>query len=349
MQYRFLGKTGLKVSELCLGTMTFGGKGVWQAVGQLTAKEAETLVNIAFDAGVNLFDTANVYSEGASEELLGSALISLGCPRDHYVVATKVRGTMGPGPNESGLSRGHIFSSIDASLSRLQLDYVDLYQIHGDDTDTPVEETVTALNDVVRSGKARYVGFSNLSAWKAMKALAYAEAKGFARFVSAQMYYSIAGRDIEREIVPLLKDTGLALLPWSPLAGGLLSGKYELGKPGPSGARRSSFDFPPVDKARLSRILPVLHGVAEAEGVSMARVALAWMLTKPFVTSIICGAKTTEQLKDNLSASEVRLLPEQIAELDKASELPAEYPGWMIERQSNQKGMDASGKGNDSK
>ena len=323
---------------------------MWQNVGQLTAKEAETLVGIAFDAGVNLFDTANVYSEGEAEKLLGAALIALGRPRDHYIVATKVRGTMGPMANQSGLSRAHIFASIDASLRRLQLDYVDLYQIHGNDPDTPIEETVTALNDLVHDGKARYVGFSNLSAWKAMKALAYAEARGLAGFVSAQMYYSIAGRDIEREVVPLIREQGLALLPWSPLAGGLLSGKYEPGKPGPQGARRTSFDFPPVDKARLAVILPTLRIVAESENISVARVALAWMLTKPFVTSIIIGAKTPEQLKDNLAATEVRLLPEQVAQLNKVSELPEEYPGWMIERQKNESGSAASwGKGRDSK
>ena len=243
MRYRYLGKTGLYVSELCLGTMTFGGKGMLEAIGKQGQAEAETLIGTSLDAGVNFIDTADVYSEGESENLLGAALASLKRPRDRIIVATKVRGRMGPDVNEVGLSRKHILASIDASLRRLQLDYVDLYQIHGIDLDTPIEETVRALNDVVRAGKVRYVGFCNLPAWVAMKALAYADAHDLSRFVSAQVYYSIAGRDIEREIVPLAEDQGLAILPWSPLAGGLLSGKFDLEKPGPQvrGARHSIF------------------------------------------------------------------------------------------------------------
>lgn len=334
MQYRLLGRTGLYVSELCLGTMTFGGKGrFWEVIGKQSVAEAETLVRASFDAGVNFIDTADMYSEGESEKILGAVLASLGRPREQIVVATKVRGRVGAGPNEVGLTRAHILASIDASLRRLKLDYVDLYQIHGVDRLTPIEETVRALDDVVRAGKARYVGFCNLPAWLTMKALAHADALGLARFVSAQMYYTIAGRDIEREVVPLAKDQGLAILPWSPLAGGLLSGKFDLEKPGPEGARRSSFDFPPVDMARAVKVLKVMRSVAELLGVSVARVALAWLLTRPFVTSVIIGARTREQLDDNLAASGLQLSTEQIAQLDAASELPSEYPGWMVELQ----------------
>ncbi|HZU85538.1 MAG TPA: aldo/keto reductase [Polyangiaceae bacterium] len=336
MRYRTLGRTGLVVSELCFGTMTFGGKGFWEVVGKLGGHEVEALVGAALDGGVNFLDTANVYSEGESEKLLGAALAALGRPRDQVVVATKVRGRMGPGPNEVGLSRGHILSAIDASLKRLQLDHVDLYQIHGVDPTTPLEETVRALDDVVRAGKARYVGFCNLPAWMAMKAIAFAEAHGLARFESAQMYYSIAGRDIEREVAPFAQSEGLAILPWSPLAGGLLTGKFDPDKPGPEGARRSKFDFPPVDKARLPKVLGALREVAQATGASVARVALAWTLTRPFVTSVIIGAKNREQLADNLAAAELKLSAEQVAKLDAASALPAEYPGWMMETQNRE-------------
>lgn len=334
MRYRLFGKTGLRVSELGLGTMTFGGKGFWEVVGKLSAPEAEALIGTALDRGVNFIDTADIYSEGEAEKHLGAALASLGRPRDQLIIATKVRGRTGPGPNQVGLSRGHIMASIDASLRRLKLDFVDLYQIHGTDLDTPIEETVRALDDVVKSGKARYTGFSNLPAWQAMKAIAYADAHGFSRFVSAQMYYSLAGRDIEREIVPLAEDQGLAILPWSPLAGGLLSGKFDLEKPGPEGARRTTFDFPPVDHGRTKTVLAVLRGIAGEMGIPVSRVALAWLLTRPFVTSVIVGAKTREQLVDNLAVSDTVLSPEHVAKLDAASALPPEYPGWMVARQN---------------
>jgi aryl-alcohol dehydrogenase-like predicted oxidoreductase len=338
MRYRVLGKTGLFVSELCLGTMTFGGKGFWEVIGRLGDKEVESIVGTALDAGINFIDTANVYSEGESEKLLGGALAALARPRDQVVVATKVRGGMGPGVNQVGLSRAHILASIDQSLKRLALDHVDLYQIHGFDPVTPIEETVRALDDVVRSGKARYVGFSNLAAWYAMKAIAFAEANGLARFESAQVHYSIASRDIEREIVPMTQSEGVAILPWSPLAGGLLSGKFDPTKQekDPAGARRSSFDFPPVNRERLPRVLEALRKVASELDVSVARVALAWQLTKPFVTSVIIGAKNREQLLDNLSAAEVKMSPEQVRHLDEASALPSEYPGWMLEFQNRE-------------
>ncbi|HVJ90712.1 MAG TPA: aldo/keto reductase [Labilithrix sp.] len=336
MRYHLLGRTGLYVSELCLGTMTFGGKGFWEVVGKQGLKEAESLIGTALDRGVNFIDTANVYSEGESERLLGAALASLGRPRDQVVIATKVRGRMGPGPNEVGLSRAHILSAIDASLKRLALDHVDLYQIHGVDPTTPIEETVRALDDVVRSGKARYVGFSNLPAWLAMKAIAFADKNGLARFQSGQMYYSIAGRDIEREVVPMALDQGVSLLSWSPLAGGLLSGKFDADKAGPEGARRTAFDFPPVDRDRLPRVLAALRKVSEQTGASVARLALAWQLGRPAITSVIIGAKNKEQLVDNLAAVDVKLSPEHVTLLDEASALPPEYPGWMVTWQNRE-------------
>lgn len=336
MRYKLLGKTGVYVSELCLGAMTFGGTGgMWQAIGRLDQKESQALIERALEAGVNFIDTADVYSEGDSERLVGAALKSLNRPREQIVVATKVRGRVGPGINQVGLSRAHILASIDHSLQRLGLDHVDLYQIHGFDPVTPIEETLRALDDVVRSGKARYLGFSNLPAWLASKAITFAEQNGLSRFQSAQVYYSIAGRDIEREIVPLCQAEGLAILPWSPLAGGLLSGKFEPDKKGPADARRASFDFPPVNPERLPRVLDALRSVAAETGTSVARVALAWQLTKPFVTSIILGAKKLEQLADNLAAAELQLTSEQLALLDRASALPPEYPGWMVEFQNS--------------
>ena len=345
MRYRLLGKTGVYVSELSLGTMTFAGKGFWEVIGKLSASQAESFIGTALDAGVNMIDTADVYSQGESEKCVGAALASLGRPRDQLLVATKVRGRTGSGPNDMGLSRNHILSSIEASLKRLKLDYIDLYQIHGADLITPIEETMRALDDLVRSGKVRYIGYCNLTAWQAMKAIAFSDMHDLAHFVSAQMYYSIAGRDIEREVMPLVKDQGLALFPWSPLAGGLLSGKFDLTGPGPEGARRTSFDFPPVDRDRTKNVLTAMQTVKLATGISIARIALAWLLTRPFVTSVIIGAKTQEQLIDNLGATDVRLTTEQVDQLDKASDLPAEYPGWMIERQDRDRRSQPADKG----
>jgi aryl-alcohol dehydrogenase-like predicted oxidoreductase len=289
MKYRPLGKTGVAVSELCLGTMTFGGKGqFWGAIGQLGQKEVDGLVGPALDAGVNFIDTADVYSAGESERLLGQALATLGRPRDQVVVATKVFGRMGPGPNQAGLTRLHILHAIDESLKRLKLDHVDLYQVHGVDRLTPIEDTMDALDQVVRSGKARYIGYCNQPAWLSMKANAYADRHGLAKFVSAQAYYTIAGRDLEREVVPLCQDQGLAILPWSPLAGGLLSGKFDLeadddkGKPkGPADARRAQFDFPPVDRERARVVLRAMREISKATDLSVAGIALAWLLSRP--------------------------------------------------------------------
>nr|HEX4313754.1 aldo/keto reductase [Kofleriaceae bacterium] len=333
MKYRSLGRSGLYVSEICLGTMTFGGAGFWKVVGTLGEAEVDRIVGHALDAGVNFIDTANVYSEGESESLLGKSLARLKRRRDSLVIATKVRGRMGKGPNQTGLSRYHIMQSIDDSLQRLGLDHVDLYQIHGVDPTTPLEETLQALDDVVRAGKVRYLGLSNLPAWMQMKALAMQDAHGWARFISAQVYYSIAGRDIEREVVPLARDQGLGIMPWSPLAGGLLSGKFDPGTSDKvSGARRSDFDFPPVDKIRASECVKAMRAIAEARGggASVARVALAWMLAQPHVTSIIIGAKTEQQLADNLAATELTLTPDELSRLDAISSLPPEYPGWMV-------------------
>ena len=329
MKYRRLGNTGLFVSELCFGAMTFGGRGFWSAIGKLGDEEADRLVFRALDEGVNFFDTADVYSEGESERLLGKAL---GSQRKHIVLATKVRGRSGPGPNDVGLSRGHIMASIDASLQRLGTDYIDLYQIHGFDALTPLDETLRALSDIVRMGKARYIGCSNLAAWQLMKALGISERHDWSKFVSLQAYYTIAGRDIEREIVPLLQDQGLGLMVWSPLAGGLLSGKFSRDGAGPNGSRRASFDFPPVNKAHAFDVIDVMREIAGRKHVSVPRVALAWLLSKPYVTSVIIGAKSMEQLDDNLGAIEVSLDESELTKLNEVSALAPEYPAWMIER-----------------
>ena len=340
MRMKRLGRTGLYVSELCLGTMTYGGKGFWEVIGKLGLDAVAGQLATALDAGVNFLDTADVYHEGESEKLVGQAMRKLGLARDRLVIATKVRGRLGPGPNDAGLSRKHILDAIDGSLTRLGVDHVDLYQIHGVDPATPIEETVEALADVVRAGKVRYVGFCNLPAWLAMKALAIADRRGLPRFVSAQMYYTMASRDIEREIVPLAGDEGLAILPWSPLAGGLLTGKFVDGEAGPAGARRTAFDFPPVDKPRAFRCVEAMRPIAAAHGVSVAQIGLAYLLHKPHVTSVIIGARTDEQLADNLAAAKVRLTADELAALDAVGALTPEYPGWMIDRQSRDRYLD---------
>ena len=334
MRYRVLGRTGLFVSEICLGTMTYGGKGRWEVVGRLGVPEAQAQVKAAFDAGVNFIDTANVYSEGDSETILGQALAKLGLPREDLVIATKVRVRMGPTPNRVGLTRVHMMNEAHASLKRLALDHIDLYQIHGVDQVTPLDETLRALEDLVRSGKVRYIGASNHAAWQLMKGLGISERQGWNRLESIQAYYSIAGRDLEREIVPMTLDQQLAILVWSPLAGGLLSGKFKEDAAGPEGARRSTFDFPPVDRERAFRCVEAMRPIAAAHGVSVARVALAWVLRKPAVTSVIVGAKTLDQLADNLAAGELVLSDAEMTALDEVSRLPREYPGWMFERQT---------------
>lgn len=333
MRYRLLGRTGLYVSEICLGTMTYGGKGRWEVVGRLGVAEAQAQIKAAFDAGVNFIDTANVYSEGDSETIVGEALGKLGLPREDLVIATKVRVRMGTQPNRVGLTRVHIMNEIHASLRRLALDHVDLYQIHGVDQVTPLEETLRALEDLVRSGKVRYIGLSNHAAWQIMKGLGISERHGWNRFESVQAYYSIAGRELEREIIPVAQDQGLGILVWSPLAGGLLSGKFKQDAAGPEGARRTTFDFPPVDRQRAFRAVEAMRPIAATHNVSVARVALAWVLQQPGVTSVIVGAKSQEQLADNIAAGELRLSESDLAALNEASKLPPEYPGWMFDRQ----------------
>lgn len=333
MKYRLLGSTGLYVSEMCLGTMTFGSDGFWKVMGSLDQAAVNELVRHAFDAGINFIDTANVYSLGQSELCVGQAIKALGLPREQLVIATKATGIMNELPNGRGQSRYHLMNELDASLKRLQLDHVDLYQLHGFDPLTPLEESLSTLNDMVRSGKVRYIGLCNLAAWQVMKALAISERNQWERFASVQAYYTLAGRDLERELLPLIRDQGLGLMVWSPLAGGLLSGKYGRDGRGPEGSRRNSFDFPVVDKARAFACVDAMRPMAERRGVSVARIALAWLLAQPAVSSVIIGAKTVAQLDDNIAATMVELSAEEFAALDEVSRLPSEYPGWMLELQ----------------
>ncbi len=334
MRYRLLGRSGLLVSEICLGTMTYGGKGRWAPIGQLGLADVESQIGTAVDSGINFIDTADVYSEGMSEELVGQALKNLKLAREELVVASKVRIRMGPGPNNVGLSRGHIIDGVNHSLRRLQLDHLDLYQIHGQDLVTPMEETLRALEDLVRCGKVRYLGISNHAAWQIMKALGISQQRGWNRFESVQAYYSLAGRDLEREIIPMATDQGLGILVWSPLAGGLLSGKFSEEAKGPEGARRSTFDFPPIDRPRAFRCVDAMRPIAKAHDVSVARIAIAWLLHQPAVASVIVGARTTQQLADNIAATDVRLSQDELKSLGDVSRLPPEYPGWMFERQN---------------
>ena len=346
MKYTKLGRTGLVVSRICLGTMTFGGEGgIWKFIGKQQQDEADALVRTAFDAGINFFDTADVYSAGVSERMLGQAIRNNKLPRDEIVVATKVFGRVSNvvaedaseaekaegerrekhARNISGLSRKHIFDGVDASLERLGLDYIDLYQVHGTDPLTPIEETVEALDAVVRSGKVRYVGLCNMPAWLIMKAIAHAERRGLCRFESCQMYYSIAGRDLEREVVPLANDQQLA--------------KFSRDGAGPNDARRTVFDFPPVDKDKGFDIIDAMRPMADQRGASVAQLSLAWLLHQPHVTSVIIGARTLDQLKDNLESVNVEYTIDELAKLDDMSALVPEYPGWMVDRQ----GMDRRG------
>jgi len=333
MKYRLLGQTGLYVSEMCLGTMTYGSAGFWEIMGGLDQAAASAQVKYAFDRGVNFIDTANVYSLGQSEQLIGQAIRDLGLPRDELVISTKATGIMDDLPNGRGQSRFHLMNAVDDSLSRLQMDHIDLYLLHGFDPLTPLEEALGTLNDLVRSGKVRYIGLCNMAAWQIMKGLAISEKRGWARFAAVQAYYTIAGRDLEREVVPLVRDQGLGLMVWSPLAGGLLTGKFSPDGKGPGESRRSKFDFPVVDKARAFRCVDAMRPMAEQRGVSVARIALAWLLAQEPVTSVIVGARTLEQLKDNLEAAEVLLSAGELTTLDEVSRLPEEYPGWMLERQ----------------
>jgi len=337
MRNRPLGRTGLFVSELCLGTMTFGGgEGMWAQIGNLQQTDAERLIGQALDAGINFIDTADMYSGGLAEQITGQALKNLKVPRESVVIATKVFGEMGPGPNMRGASRGHILDAVKASLKRLQLDHIDLYQIHAFDAATPIEETMRALDQLVRHGHVRYIGVSNWAAWQLVKANGIAERLGLSRVDSLQAYYTIAGRDLEREIIPMLRSEGIGLLVWSPLAGGLLSGKFGREQKGEQGSRRTTFDFPPVNLERAYACIDAMRPIAQARGVSVAQIAIAWLLAQREVTSVIIGAKNKEQLADNLAAAELTLAPEQVAALDAASALPSEYPAWMVARQNSE-------------
>jgi aryl-alcohol dehydrogenase-like predicted oxidoreductase len=330
VQYTQLGNTGVFVSRICLGAMTFGGKGgIFEAIGGLGQHDVNTLVDNSLDAGVNFIDTANVYAAGESETLTGKAL---GTKRKDVVLATKVFGRMGPGANQVGLSRLHIMNEAEASLQRLGTDYIDLYQIHQFDKLTPLEETLGALTDLVRQGKVRYIGCSNLAAWQIMKALGVSAAEHLEKFVTLQAYYSIAGRELEREIIPALLDRKLGLLVWSPLAGGFLTGKFTRNGTvgGNETARREKFRFPPVNLERGYDIVDAMDRVGKKRGATVAQIGLAWLLHKPGVTSVIIGARNAHQLKDNLGSSGVVLDEADIKELDEISALAPEYPGWMI-------------------
>ena len=335
MKYKQLGGSGLFVSEICLGTMTFGGSetGHWSVMGALQQEAVDAIVARSLESGVNFIDTADAYSAGRAEELLGVALKNLGVRRADVVIATKTFGEMGPGPNDRGASRGHIMDSVQGSLERMQLDHIDLYQIHASDSVTPVDEILRALDDLTRQGLVRYVGVSNWQAWKIAKALGISEAKGYARFETLQAYYSIAGRDLERDLVPMLTSERLGLMVWSPLAGGLLSGKFGPGSNNPEGSRRSTFDFPPVNRDRAWACVEAMRKIGDGHGVSVARVALAWVLAKPHVMSVIIGARTLDQLDDNLAAADLTLSADEMAALDAVSALDPEYPNWMVDRQ----------------
>jgi aryl-alcohol dehydrogenase-like predicted oxidoreductase len=327
MEYRQLGRSGLKVSTVTLGTMGFGGTGWASAVGHLDVKAAREQIDICREAGVNLFDTADIYSNGLSETILGEAL---GGDRDDVLIATKVRGAMGDGPNDEGLSRHHIIRAAEASLRRLGTDYIDLYQVHEWDGLTPAEETLSALDSLVRSGKVRYVGSSNYTARQLMKALWVSDRRGYEPFVSQQIYYSLQARDAENELIPIAIDEGLGILVWSPLAGGLLSGKYRRGQDAPEGTRRfEGWTEPPVsDETRLYDTIDVLVEIGDAHGVSAAQVALAYTLANPAVTSVIVGARTLEQLRDNLAAAELTLAGDELERLHAVSDVPLLYPYW---------------------
>jgi len=336
MKYNRLGSTGLQVSELCFGTMTFSGEGfLGGVVGRQTQSEATQLIGRALEARINFIDTANVYALGESERMTGQALKDLGVKRSDVVLGTKVFGRMAPGPNDIGASRGHIMDSVALSLERLQTDHIDLYQIHQADIATNVEETMRALDDLVSQRMVRYVGVSNWEAWRIMKANGIADKRGWARIETNQAYYSIAGRDLEQELVPLMADQHIGCLVWSPLAGGYMAGKYTPGGEAQEPGRRAAFDFPPIDKDKADRIVIAMRSIAKAHGVSVARVGLAWVRQKPFVTSTIIGAKTMAQLEDNLEAVSLVLTADQIATLDEISADRPQYPHWMIKRNNS--------------
>jgi aryl-alcohol dehydrogenase-like predicted oxidoreductase len=330
MRMRKLGNSGLFVSELCFGAMTFGGTdGLWGKVGRLGQQDADGLVRAALDAGITLFDTANVYAEGRSEEILGQSFRNLGVARDDVVIATKAASSMGEGPNRRGGSRRHLLSEARASLTRLGVDHIDLYQIHAFDPATPIEETLEALDTLVRAGDVRYVGLSNWVAWQIMKAVGIARARQLAPITSLQAYYTLVGRDLEREIVPMLSSEGVGLMVWSPLAGGYLTGKYSGGGTG-DGGRQTELDFPPIDRVRGEPLVEVLKTIADKHGRRPAQIAIAWLLRQPVVSTVIIGAKRIDQLRENVQATDVALDDQDMTDLDAVSRLPVEYPGWSL-------------------
>ncbi len=330
MKMRKLGGSGLFVSELSFGAMTFGGTdGLWGQVGRLGQDDADALIQAALEAGINTFDTADVYAHGRSEEILGRALKTAGVSRDDVVIATKGFSAMGEGPNRRGASRRHLIGACRASLQRLGLEHIDLYQVHGFDASTPIEETLEALDTLVRAGDVRYVGLSNWAAWQIMKAIGISQARNLAPVTSLQAYYTLVGRDLEREIVPLLTSERVGLMVWSPLAGGYLTGKYSGGGDA-TGGRQTELDFPPIDRVRGEPLIETLRGVAAKHGRPPAQIAIAWLLHQPVVSTVIVGAKRVEQLKDNVRSTEVRLDAEDLTALDKVSRLPIEYPGWLL-------------------
>jgi aryl-alcohol dehydrogenase-like predicted oxidoreductase len=330
VQKRMLGRTGLELSELGLGAMTFGGEGAaWKAIGALPQPAANELVAQALDAGVNWFDTADMYAAGESESMLAKAL---GARRKDVIIATKVGFPQGSGPRQGRLTRLHIHSAAEASLKRLGGDAIDLYFLHRFEPRTPLFEQLQALDDLVRQGKVRYVGVSNFAAWQMMKAGALAEARGFTRFECAQMNYNPLARELEREVVPFLEDQQVGLVIWSPLASGVLSGKFSRDGKAPADARRATFEIGPIDWPKAARVLDATASIAKAHDATQAQVALAWLLAKPVVTSVIVGAKRPAQLADNLAAANLKLTAAEVAKIDEASKLTPEYPGWYLEQ-----------------
>jgi aryl-alcohol dehydrogenase-like predicted oxidoreductase len=335
MKYNYVGETGLLVSELCLGTMTFGGQdaGIWSNIGNLQQQEVNQLINAAIDAGINFIDTANVYSYGQSEQLLGQSLKDLQISRDKVVIATKVLGKMDENPNSTGLSRYHIFNSVEASLKRLQMDYVDILYVHGVDPRTSLEEIVRSLNDIVNTGKVRYIAICNWPAWMVVEAQNIAKYNGWHKFIGLQYYYSAVSRDIEHELVPMAAHHKLSIFPWSPLAGGFLSGKYTR-EQSVVGSRRDNFDFPPINKEKGYDLVEIMSEIATVHNATVAQVALAWVRHQAGVTSTLIGAKTIAQLNDNLASIKIELSAEDLKKMDEVSPLPLQYPGWMVARQS---------------
>jgi aryl-alcohol dehydrogenase-like predicted oxidoreductase len=326
MELRFLGNSGLEVSVISFGTMTLGGEGRFAAMGNVQAEEARKLVGICLEAGVNTFDTADIYSCGKSEEVLGQAL---GSRRKEVVLATKVFSRLEPGPHRCGLSRKHIVEGCEASLRRLGTDYIDLYQAHNFDSLTPLEETLAAFDGLIRAGKVRYIGCSNYCGWQVMKALAISSANGLARYISQQINYSLVARDAEHELIPVGIDQGAGVMAWSPLHFGLLSGKFRRDQPKPDESRLLKLDAPgTVDMERVYRIVDVLTEIAGGRGVSAAQVALNWLVRKPRVDTVIIGARNERQLRENLAAANWALTTDEMAKLDAVSSLPLPYPNW---------------------